>query len=449
MENSGIPSRRSSLSAPALVGGFAAAIALWVAWFLTHLPWLQLPEQVAKLTCLVVWLVATIAATRLARIDRHAAIPAGILIGLVSALLGLLILGSKLTAPAAPAGTDGKAGSLIPSAGLIALGFVGLGTAIGLVSGLLAPILGKARGENEHSSDWLARFGWVAVATAAPLLVIGGLVTSTQSGMAVPDWPNTYGSNMFLYPLSASTDTGVFVEHTHRLFGSLLGLTVLTLMIWTIRREPRGWVKAWAGALFVLVCVQGVLGGYRVIENERVAAIVHGVLGQIVFAGLTALAVFLSPAYRSTTTLAPPGNARRLKVFAAVAMHSALLQLVFGAMYRHLRSPHALWSHAAFSLVVVAGAAMAGMLASTLPNDRPLTRILRRVGRGLVVVVVLQFLLGWVTFILGGKLLEAQSIPQALLRTSHQANGALLIAFATATAMYSRHLWKSSTPATT
>ena len=68
-----------------------------------------------------------------------------------------------------------------------------------------------------------------AVVAVAPLLFVGGLVTSTNSGMAVPDWPNTFGSNMFLYPLGPRAQPDVYLEHSHRLFGTLVGLATLKL----------------------------------------------------------------------------------------------------------------------------------------------------------------------------------------------------------------------------
>src|SRR5262249_17734296 len=143
-----------------------------------------------------------------------------------------------------------------------------------------------------------------AAASVAPLVFIGGLVTSTNSGMAVPDWPNTYGSNMFLYPLGPRVRPDVFFEHAHRLFGTLVGLTTLVLMVWTLIAERGVGVRRPAIAAFVLVCLQGVLGGIRVRmgsadpeQDNRALAMLHGVLAQLTFGVVVACAVFLSPAY--------------------------------------------------------------------------------------------------------------------------------------------------------
>ena len=80
------------------------------------------------------------------------------------------------------------------------------------------------------AADW---HGVMAAATTSAIVLVvvaGGLVTSTETGLAVPDWPNSYGVNMFLYPLSRMTG-GIYFEHAHRLYGSLVGLTALLHMI--------------------------------------------------------------------------------------------------------------------------------------------------------------------------------------------------------------------------
>ena len=118
------------------------------------------------------------------------------------------------------------------------------------------------------------------------------MVTGQQAGLAVVDWPNSFGSNMFLYPLSRMTG-GVFYEHAHRLLGSLVGLTTLVLAVFLWRTDERRGVKLLAAAALLLVIVQGVLGGLRVTgrftssmdpahtDPNLTLAIVHGVTGQV------------------------------------------------------------------------------------------------------------------------------------------------------------------------
>ena len=83
----------------------------------------------------------------------------------------------------------------------------------------------------------------IAVASATLLLVFaGGLVTSTESGLSVPDWPTTYGQNMFTFPVSKWVG-GIRYEHVHRLIASGVGLLTVALAVWLARREPRRWVR--------------------------------------------------------------------------------------------------------------------------------------------------------------------------------------------------------------
>jgi cytochrome c oxidase assembly protein subunit 15 len=443
---------RHPLLGAALTCGFAVAIGLWIAWFVTHLPWLGLPEQFSMPGLLGVWIAGAIATGVAAGRKRGPAV--GAMSGLVTALVGLLLLGSKLAE--APAMGDAASG-LKPAAAQIALAFLVLGVVIGAVGGL-AGGLAAGRSEDPQDVDWLARFAIVAVFAAAPLLFVGGLVTSTNSGMAVPDWPNTYGSNMFLYPLGPRIRPDVFLEHSHRLFGTLVGLTLIVLTVWTLiveRRRGRRWVKTLVLAALATVVVQGMIGGLRVLtgstevaQDPRLLRFVHGVLAQITFALLMFVAIALSPLWRRATadrsTEDLPGLLRRLRFFSTGFLHASMLQLIFGAMYRHFRDSHSLWTHAAFSAIVVIMAAGAGFAASgTRGNYGGIGPVIRRWGIAALVVVVVQFALGWVSLLVSGMGPDtrmATSPVEALVRTAHQANGALLLAIATALFFWTRRL---------
>lgn len=439
-----------------LTCGFGASVGLWALWFITHLPWLRLSEPVSLGILLGYWLLA--AAVIGASVGRTQALRVGILSGVVTGLVGLLILGSKLSE--VPASGTGEAGDLRPAAALIVAGFVVLGGVIGAIGGLAGAIVrGSATGfaverggwdGETAASAWSRRFAWVTAAGMVPLLLIGGLVTSTDAGMSVPDWPNTFGTNMFLYPLGPRAAPDVFLEHSHRLFGTLVGLSAIVLMVQVFVSDSRRWVRNWAVGLLLLVIAQGILGGMRVrigtmlaIENtgtfDRWYAFAHGVLGQIVFAWGIALAAFLSASFREPLSEWPEAG-RRIRAFATGAMHATILQLVFGAMYRHTRSTHPLWAHAAFALIVLVMATMAGFLTQRLTGSSRLERNLRRAGGVLAAIVVLQFTLGWVAFVAGGRQHDPETIGQALLRSSHQFNGALLLAVVTWMAMVVRRI---------
>src|SRR3954449_5979886 len=126
---------------------------------------------------------------------------------------------------------------------------------------------------------------WIALLTAAatfPLIFMGGLVTSHGAGMSVPDWPNSYGYNMFLFPPSKWVG-GIFYEHTHRLMGSVVGMISIVLAIAAWKLERRAWVRQLAYAVLGVVILQGVLGGLRVVLVKLDLAIVHACLAQAFF----------------------------------------------------------------------------------------------------------------------------------------------------------------------
>lgn len=423
---------------PVLTGAFAVSVAIWVVWFLTHLPWVQAAEQFSLSLLLVVWMVGT--AVFAGRGLQGRLFPSA-LMGLTTAAIGLLLLGTKLTEHTGP---DSDVASVRPNAAMMAGGFLVLGVVIGVVGGLLGrvlPLCRNVRGyEPLNSGDedraWLGRFALVTAVSIFPLLLIGGLVTSTNSGMAVPDWPNTYGSNMFLYPLGPRARPDVFLEHSHRLFGTFAGLSILVLAVLTLMYEPRRGMKVFACILLAYVVGQGLLGAARVLKDTRYYGLLHGVLGQVLFALTVIFAARMSGAFRTGDAQGVAEEnptSKRVRIFTAAAMHSTLLQLLFGAMYRHLRDSkgagHALMMHMAFSLVVVVTASLAVIAATSLKSERrdPLVRSLACHGRALLVVLLIQFTLGWVTWSLGGKGFKPEHEWQAVLRTSHQANGAIML----------------------
>jgi cytochrome c oxidase assembly protein subunit 15 len=445
---------------PMLTGAFGLSVAVWSTWFVTHLPWSGVPEQVSLPLILVVWFLGS--AILVAR-SLACRIGPSLAMGVTTAAIGLLLLGTKLT----EASAEGSA-SLRPNAAVMAGGFLALGAVIGVLAALLGRLLPGVRTPHGYvpldsgnaNARWLGRFAIVTACAMFPLLLVGGLVTSTSSGMAVPDWPNTFGSNMFLYPLGPRAQPGVFLEHSHRLFGTFVGLCAIVLTCLTFLYESRKGVRAFAVAILLLVVVQGLLGGLRVREgnaihdlDDRMYRLIHGVLGQLVFALGVAFAAMVSRAVRDgdgAALAAANPKARRVKVFAAAAMHSTILQLLFGAVYRHLRDQkgggHALMAHMAFSLIVVATAGLAASVAVGLKGDRkePLTASLRRSGQDLFFMFSLQFVLGWVAWSLGGKGLQPEHTWQAILRTAHQANGALLLGLLTWMWVLARRIPKAS-----
>ncbi|MCY3020921.1 MAG: COX15/CtaA family protein [Planctomycetota bacterium] len=120
-------------------------------------------------------------------------------------------------------------------------------------------------------SGWPLAFTAVAACATFLLIFVGGLVTSLRAGLDVPDWPNSFGYLMFFYPLSRMSG-GIYFEHSHRLLGTLVGLTTLVLVVYTLAREERRWLRLFALVALGLVVVQGTLGGLRVTGRLTLSA---------------------------------------------------------------------------------------------------------------------------------------------------------------------------------
>src|SRR5437870_10234409 len=103
------------------------------------------------------------------------------------------------------------------------------------------------RPPEQLESRWPRRLAVVLVCATFPLIWVGGLVTTYQAGMAVPDWPTTYGYNLFLYPWQTwiSAPWNLFIEHGHRLFASAIGLLTIGLAAAVFRYDRRRWLR-WA-----------------------------------------------------------------------------------------------------------------------------------------------------------------------------------------------------------
>lgn len=182
--------------------------------------------------------------------------------------------------------------------------------------------------------EWPHRLAVVTAAATMLLILAGGLVTNTGSALAVPDWPTTFGYNMFLYPWSRMVG-GIFYEHSHRLIGSVVGMLTLALTLCLWVTEPRKWVCTLGLVAAATVIVQGILGGLRVVLVQHDLAVIHGCLAQGFFGLMVSLAVFTSRGWLETT---PPGrlaNAAPLRLLALITPVLVYLQLVLGAFLTH------------------------------------------------------------------------------------------------------------------
>ena len=204
--------------------------------------------------------------------------------------------------------------------------------------------------DDQRPHVWLHRFAQLTALATFPLLFVGGLVTSTGSALAVPDWPTTFGYNMFLYPFSGMVG-GILYEHTHRLLGALVGFLTIVLMLWLWLQESRLWLR-WLGSMaLAAVILQGVLGGLRVVLLTHMLAIVHACFAQAFFALLISIAFFTSPMPPGNLVERPPERLSRLRRLCVLTTASIYMQVVLGAILRHTAAH--LDAHLAFAALVV------------------------------------------------------------------------------------------------
>lgn len=283
----------------------------------------------------------------------------------------------------------------------------------------------------------LHRFAAATAAATFCLIVAGGLVTSTESGLSVPDWPTTYGQNMLAFPLSKMVG-GIRFEHTHRLIASTVGLATIVLAVWLARREERRWVRRLGYLALAAVVAQGVLGGLTVLFLLPTAvSVAHACLAQTFFCLTVAIAVVTAPRWKDRA----PSSVRlafaddRIARAAAAAAGAVFLQLLGGAVMRHTRAglaipdfPLALGRvvppldsfpvaiHFAHRLGALAVAALVTLC--VVRAFRSGRRGLEKTSLGLAALVVVQIALGAFTVL---------TKKPVLITTAHVATGALIL----------------------
>ncbi len=223
--------------------------------------------------------------------------------------------------------------------------------------------------------NWVFPVACCLVAVTGVLLTFGALVTTYEAAMAVPDWPATYGHNMFLFPFADwfFGPWDLFLEHGHRLLGATVGLITLCLVatIWS-SRQPSA-VRALAVAAVLLVVLQGVLGGLRVLLDDKTIAKIHACTGPLFLAVAVAVATLTSPWLRGPAGRQPStGGTEPVSIggwLAGGLLVASYVQLVAGAQLRHL---DATVSHDGFRWLVllhVAGAAVVTGLSLALVGN--------------------------------------------------------------------------------
>jgi heme a synthase len=327
------------------------------------------------------------------------------------------------------------------------------------------------------------------VLTTLLLLGVGGLVTTYRVGMAVPDWPTTFGQTMFSYPLGEMLeDLGLTLEHSHRLLGSVVGLLSIALLFAVARPAGRqamiaccvgiglevvavgklytqsgsinggaavDWVAPagpFAGAVLVLVAGlffgsqrgtralallthlaiigQGLLGGTRVLENNVELAFLHGSLAQLVFL-IAAVTATLVGTARATTRAGLTPLQKGPFLLTIVALVVVLGQAVLGAWTRHTGQTMAAGLHAVFALIVLGVVLLLFVRLGAFERETR-SPVVRSMRRGLLHLVGAQIVLGVATLIvilmLAGGFNGHVTVTEAILASAHVMVGALLLA---------------------
>jgi cytochrome c oxidase assembly protein subunit 15 len=283
---------------------------------------------------------------------------------------------------------------------------------------------------------WLHRYARLLVLATFLLVVAGGMVTSTNSGLSVPDWPTTYGRQMFAFPWSGMVG-GIFYEHGHRMIATIVGLLTIVLCFWLWWAEPRRWVR-WLGVIALgAVILQGVLGGITVLYLlPDAVSIGHAGLAQIFFVLTVTIALVTSHSWGQPAR--PPVDDGRLRRWTVMLTLAVYVQILLGATMRHTGGGLAIpdfplsygqlippfwttgvalhFAHRVGALVVSSLALVAASLIWRTHLGRP---ELRRVAWLLVGLVAAQVTLG-AFVVLTGK--------QPVVNTMHVATGALVLA---------------------
>ena len=417
------PQNAVSWWSAAIPVGIGATVSMWSAGYLCRLPFIEAPPWLLFFLLVMILIVAgRVTASRSCDRFRSA-----LMTGAIAGVIDLLVLGAVLV----PEGDSTS--SVVVSASTFILACM-------VLAALGAATTPGGSSTAERGVESITRTAFWATLM---LVGIGGLVTSEEAGMAVPDWPGSFGNNMFLLPLSRMTGA-IYYEHAHRLFGSLVGLVTLSMAIYSwrfARRRSLSWLGLIAS---VQVVVQGILGGYRVTEAKSVEVVagqvtesvesglslllrvVHGIHGQIFLAVLAVMATLAASSWR---TEAPQVGHRSWARASRWLLVLLLCQLLLGALSRHIsRSwvvPHLIGGFLALLAVIVVGA--------MIGHDSN-SRTRSRLGVALILATMTQVSLGFMTLAATGSEVRSASsgVSETLLATLHQSLGAVILSLSAA-----------------
>jgi cytochrome c oxidase assembly protein subunit 15 len=179
----------------------------------------------------------------------------------------------------------------------------------------------------------LHRFALLTATATFFLVIAGGLVTSTGSGLAVPDWPLSYG--MYLPPMVG----GIFYEHGHRMVAGVVGLLTFGLAAWLWFGESRRWVRVMGLAAVAAVIAQAALGGITVLFLlPTPISVGHAGLAMAFFALVSSIALVTGPGWSSVQPQTPAAARPTLPRYALITAAAVYVQILLGAAVRHTGS---------------------------------------------------------------------------------------------------------------
>lgn len=310
---------------------------------------------------------------------------------------------------------------------------------------------------------------WVLACAVFPLVWMGGMVTSYSAGMAVPDWPTTFGH--WFYPIQkwlwGAWDViwDVFLEHGHRTIAQFVGLVTIALAVVLWRNDPRKWMRWLAGAALFGVVFQGTLGGLRVLSDSAqmpslalFLAKTHACTAPLFFGLAAVLVALTSRAWQARPAPQPHPAASPLHWGGAVLAAALYVQIVLGAQLRHIPPQSGmgwfvLWVWAKVILAGLLAAGVIWLLVHVLRRHRDRPALARRT---LLVAALLavQLVLAagtWVTnygwpkwftdlFFRVEYTIMQEGPLQVLFTTAHTAVGSLLLAASASLALWSFRL---------
>ncbi|MBK7645221.1 MAG: COX15/CtaA family protein [Planctomycetes bacterium] len=288
-------------------------------------------------------------------------------------------------------------------------------------------------------SPWPFRLALATLIAAVPLVFLGGSVTTLHAGMAIDGWlvVDRGRGDFFMpfYPIDRwLNELGPMMEHSHRLFGTLVGCLSIATVVSAFATRSARMVKTAAIVGLLAVIFQGTLGGLRVLENSSNLAFLHGAVGQAVFAALGAVMVVSSRRFQEARH-EPSLAAQRALPVSLVATAIVYVQIVLGAWLRHGHDDLVLLAHLLTVLLVVTAILV---LAKALRGAGE-GSALARLPRWLFTALIAQAVLGIIAFMSVYRFVgpNPTDMNQALFPTLHVVGGAALLASTLASVLWS------------